>query len=72
MESQAAQKLERQREKVERKRFVLQLLGTGQIVVGPPAMFWMLFEAHGNEAPVASVLAVLGLLWTVVGVTCVT
>lgn len=72
MESEAAQKLERQLAKVERKRHYLQWLSGMQILLGPPCMFWTLHVTEGSNqeqvrSTVAGSLASLGVLWSLVG-----
>ena len=70
MESQAAQKLERQLAKVERKRKRLLLASGVQILFGPPCAFWTLYTdplAVDSRSVLSSVLAGVGLLWTVAG-----
>ena len=68
MESQAAQKLERQLAKVERKRWYIQVMAAVQIILGPPASTWMLWPSAGSERSViAYVIAAIGLLWSLVG-----
>ena len=65
MESQAAQKLERQQAKVDRKRFIMQNLTCLQMLVGAPYATWLLF---GSERAVLTLfLATLGLCWSLVG-----
>ena len=69
MESAQAQKLERQLAKVERKRWSMQVLSAVQILLGPPHAVWILFinDASSSYSPLSIFVAVLGLLWTVVG-----
>lgn len=73
MESAAAQKLERQLAKVEKKRRVLQALSTLQFAAGPPVAVWVLYLSPAEatalieRSTIAICLAVVGSLWSMVG-----
>ena len=69
MESQAAQKLERQIAKVEKKRTILQVLSALQMFTGPPYAVWLLqvSDSRRERSVIASALAGVGGLWSIVG-----
>ena len=68
MESQAAQKIERKLAKVDRKRWVLQVLSVLQVVAGPPFTTWTLYTMdHGERSVMSISIASVSLAWSVIG-----
>ena len=69
MESAAAQKLERQLAKVEKKRQYMQGLAGLQILLGPPYATWTLYVTSAIEqhSAISMFIASIGLLWSLAG-----
>lgn len=63
------QKAERQLAKVERKRWVMQVLSGLQIFLGPPYATWALLvgDLGSSRSVLATSVAAVGLLWSAAG-----
>ena len=68
MESQAAQKIERKLAKVDRKRWIIQVMSALQILAGPPFTTWTLYTIdHGERSVMSISIASVSLGWSAIG-----
>ena len=68
MESQAAQKIERKLAKVDRKRWIMQVMSALQILAGPPFTTWTLYTIdHGERSVMSISIASVSLGWSAIG-----